>query len=1037
MSGLQLACAPPATAEASGAVVLARSSSSDRRDRFKGLIRSTTTVMDHDQYIEVPASQPALHFQPPTPLTSTSDYPSSTFTIPIPTSSRSTSPISIPRPATSLSRSSSTRHHPYSASPASFNERSFRPRSATSASDRSDWETDAGASFDLYGSSVDSSYFTPSSSYGFSLPTPSAVASLDSLDSPYVASTDSRGKSGKAAKSHSRKTAPGHIKRPPNAFILFRSHCCSMSADVDPSVPQPPGSAHARELARLEINNSQHISTIVGDVWKGLSKEDKAYWEQKAREAKEEHQRLHPDYRYRPQARPKEQGRRRKRTDPKETNKHREACHEVARQVLEIHRSREPTLAPLDASPDGDLPIPPEMLAAALDQANELWPASADPLEEPLAPKPEPAAAPAKKKRVRKAPARKAKAIKGASPEAIFSMELPGEPTPTLPHPPAFQSLPNASPFLPLEAHGDFSSSGVSSFGAYGRRVSQTRTTQVYGSSDAVEQFGFMAQLNSQAPLEPNLAHLDPQLAALNLSSRPGTSAAPPVPAGGAGPFSSFYAAQPLQPTSTSYALQDATAIERPASPRSAAIQQMQHYTLGGPTSALSPFGHLASTHPEPSPLGTTFSFGTAPSGPARRISVNPSSLSFDALKQRRGTLRPGGISSTDADLVLVSPLATAFGRRKSSLSNSWNFGLRRLSGIAAGLQAVEGAAPNKSSYARTAVAPGVISAGETYEKYTFSADVLSSLPQEDPLVTEEFFAQLAAATGIVPGLEEDESSRPSTAYSDWSTDGDEIERLQGDLPVGYLDRRRSTIVPSNFSSAFSSAANSTSTSPSAPFSAPAAEGQFHIGATDFFTNPTSPLASAAPSVSSFAVSSAPLQQQQQHTMPAFGSAEFGNSFQPFSSRLATADPMLAAAAPLDHFSPPPPPTASHHASPDFPVGVDSHDGQWAPSAAMRDTALSILQERRQVQHEVGQPQGFVEQQNQPHQQEQQPSFIYLGEEQLQRPDFLEVIEKIHQQGYGVAFPSSVTPFSGDISSPPPPSHFSPHALPSGETSPY
>ncbi|KAL7339612.1 high mobility group box domain-containing protein, partial [Rhodotorula toruloides] len=73
---------------------------------------------------------------------------------------------------------------------------------------------------------------------------------------------------------------PGHIKRPPNAFILFRSHCCQpdSSSSLDP----------------------QHISVIVSQVWKGLSAKDKSYWEDKARIAKEEHQRLHPDYKYRP-----------------------------------------------------------------------------------------------------------------------------------------------------------------------------------------------------------------------------------------------------------------------------------------------------------------------------------------------------------------------------------------------------------------------------------------------------------------------------------------------------------------------------------------------------------------------------------------------------------------------------------------------------------------------------------------------------------------------------------------------------------------
>lgn len=84
--------------------------------------------------------------------------------------------------------------------------------------------------------------------------------------------------------SHSRKAPEGHVKRPPNAFILFRSHACASNL-IPPS---------------LRINDHRQISRIVATMWKGLDPADRRIWEEKAQEAKEEHEKLHPTYRYKP-----------------------------------------------------------------------------------------------------------------------------------------------------------------------------------------------------------------------------------------------------------------------------------------------------------------------------------------------------------------------------------------------------------------------------------------------------------------------------------------------------------------------------------------------------------------------------------------------------------------------------------------------------------------------------------------------------------------------------------------------------------------
>ncbi|ORY62864.1 high mobility group box domain-containing protein, partial [Leucosporidium creatinivorum] len=74
------------------------------------------------------------------------------------------------------------------------------------------------------------------------------------------------------------------IKRPPNAFIIFRSHCC----------------APDQQLSELGITDHRHISRIVSHLWKSLKPAEKAYWEQKAQQKKDEHAAAHPDYRYKP-----------------------------------------------------------------------------------------------------------------------------------------------------------------------------------------------------------------------------------------------------------------------------------------------------------------------------------------------------------------------------------------------------------------------------------------------------------------------------------------------------------------------------------------------------------------------------------------------------------------------------------------------------------------------------------------------------------------------------------------------------------------
>ncbi|GAA5984164.1 hypothetical protein JCM11641_005134 [Rhodosporidiobolus odoratus] len=895
------------------------------------------------------APQPAVQFLPPTPDTSAGEYSAAPYTFSSPISS---SAISLPRkPSQHLGNGCHRRVQALQ----------LVSRLAQ-----------------LYPSSSDD------------IPT-GVSSSLPVLsDSPLVTINQTRGKNGKA-KSHARRQAPGHIKRPPNAFILFRSHCCAPPGEPGATEPEPPGTAHARRLASLEINNSQHISVIVSQVWKGLAAEEKAYWGQKAKDAKDEHQRLHPDYRYRPQQRPKDVPRRRKRTGGRENDEHREACKEVARHVLEIERTRtEDSWSPASDAFPGDLPVAPAMLSVSLDEAVGRWPEEQDDVEEGNMPK---LAAAPRKKRTRK-PASGKKLASPTSPDAILNLEMPEHElqTPVLSSMDAFRphTAPMTETYSSSQDLGHPSPSGIAvpatAFGTRATTPLPPRAT--YGSHQAINQFSLMAPLEVEANLPQPVLTLDPQLASLELD-RPSTASSHVTSAyaDGAASDSDFSFFPASQPPSTFTS--PSPFLPRPPSPRSAAIQQMQHYTLGGPAIASAPLAPpgsaalLVSQQPaiQISPTGTTFTFGTAPALDSHTSPRKaPAPLPLDVLKQRRGTLRPGDLSSRNADLMLISPLATTFNGRKQS-TGTGSTGLRRFS-LTSDTH-LNPSAPPQPTFARSSLANGIRLANESFETFTFPQELLESLPAEDPALTAEFFAQFTQSTPTL-GYEPDKGDRPSTASSDWSTDG-EVARLEGDLPAGYLERRRSTIVPSKFFGTFSTAPTSSAPSPSfpsTPFSAPAAHGTFHVGSTDFFTRPEPALSSAGPTTSAFATSAPPV------AAPAFTPSDFARAFRPFQSR-PSVDAILAA-RPEDarggyssHSASTAPPL--DNSSPDVLLSVTGAEEDWtsakrsATASLMRDTALSILQERR-----------------------------------LQHPSLDEVMEKQEQQqigrqeeryhGYGIAF---------------------------------
>lgn len=89
-----------------------------------------------------------------------------------------------------------------------------------------------------------------------------------------------------AITSHARRQSVHHIKRPCNAFILFRSHAVTTNL-----VP--------KEVER----DHRNISRIISHMWHNLNADERKMWEMQADIEKQRHRQQHPNYKYRPSSR--------------------------------------------------------------------------------------------------------------------------------------------------------------------------------------------------------------------------------------------------------------------------------------------------------------------------------------------------------------------------------------------------------------------------------------------------------------------------------------------------------------------------------------------------------------------------------------------------------------------------------------------------------------------------------------------------------------------------------------------------------------
>lgn len=80
-----------------------------------------------------------------------------------------------------------------------------------------------------------------------------------------------------------------YIKRPENAFILFRRKCCEDRQEAE------------EVSAPVKKQRQADLSKQISQQWKNLSAEERQKWEELAKAKKKEHEALYPNYVYRPQ----------------------------------------------------------------------------------------------------------------------------------------------------------------------------------------------------------------------------------------------------------------------------------------------------------------------------------------------------------------------------------------------------------------------------------------------------------------------------------------------------------------------------------------------------------------------------------------------------------------------------------------------------------------------------------------------------------------------------------------------------------------
>ncbi|KAH9932864.1 uncharacterized protein B0H18DRAFT_1115521 [Fomitopsis serialis] len=129
--------------------------------------------------------------------------------------------------------------------------------------------------------------FSPTSSIGSDV---SSILSTPSARSSQASHKRRRSTASDIVERRPKKGDEDYIKRPENAFILFRRKCCEDRQAADEAAEEP-----------VKKQRQADLSKAISQQWKSLSTEERTYWEDQAKEKKKEHEAMYPNYVYRPQ----------------------------------------------------------------------------------------------------------------------------------------------------------------------------------------------------------------------------------------------------------------------------------------------------------------------------------------------------------------------------------------------------------------------------------------------------------------------------------------------------------------------------------------------------------------------------------------------------------------------------------------------------------------------------------------------------------------------------------------------------------------
>ncbi|KAF7318486.1 HMG box domain-containing protein [Mycena chlorophos] len=132
---------------------------------------------------------------------------------------------------------------------------------------------------------------------------PSAVPAL--APAAQIVPPPTRRKSSSTAPTGERRPKKGdddYVKRPENAFILFRRQACAErdAASAPASLADGPTSSPTSLPAGKKARQAD-LSKAISAQWRALPAEERAKWEALAKEKKREHAERYPGYVYRPQ----------------------------------------------------------------------------------------------------------------------------------------------------------------------------------------------------------------------------------------------------------------------------------------------------------------------------------------------------------------------------------------------------------------------------------------------------------------------------------------------------------------------------------------------------------------------------------------------------------------------------------------------------------------------------------------------------------------------------------------------------------------